>query len=286
LNKAQFILLLLVLPQILHAQPGDQVTGVNRLLYIPVEKSTNIKIGDRSIIFHLLQYGEPTDVLYINLHANETTSLQAAKTFLEKYGGTLLYIENKEQRVIRFRLKGINYQFDPNRIYSKTGIEQTLRENKRYSKDAAAEIDKFSSQLLQLIPDSISCIVALHNNYDGGFSINSYLNGGERQKDAKSTYRDSLQDTDDIIITTDSLLFAKMSEKGCNSIWQDNVNAKRDGSLSIYCGENKIRYINIETEHGRSKQYLANLVQLSEILKTEKTNSSIRKEDDENNSHF
>ncbi|HMU47610.1 MAG TPA: hypothetical protein PKC72_14655 [Chitinophagaceae bacterium] len=266
------------MPLILNSQTGDHTSGISRSLYIPEERNTSIKIGDREVKISILQYGSKKDILYINLHDNETTSFLAAKSVLEEQGGTLINIENNNQRVIRFRLNGINYGFDPNRIYSSAGIGQTLRDNRRYSRDAANAIEKFASQVLALITDSISCIVALHNNFDGGFSVNSYLNGGERQKDARSVYVDSLQDNDDIAFTTDSLLFQKMAEKGFNSIWQDNINAKRDGSLSIYCGENNIRYINIETEHGRSEQYIEMLERLVSILKDEKRTSPTNEE--------
>ena len=93
--------------------------------------------------------------------------------------------------------------------------------------------------------------------------------GSSRELDAKAVYADSLQDVDDIAFTTDSLLFQKMAENGYNSIWQDNKKAKRDGSLSIYCGERSRRYINIETQHGKVQQYIEMLGKLLAILAKE-----------------
>ncbi len=253
----------------LAAQPGNNSIGISRAIFIPAEKTIQYKIGDRTLPIKVVQYGELKDIICINLHDNEEASLQAARSVLESSGGTLIKIENNNQRVVRFRLKGISYGFDPNRMFSRIGIEQTLQDNRRTSKAAIDEIEKFAQRLLLLFPDSISCIVALHNNTEGAYSIKSYLPGGNRQADAQSVYADSLQDIDDIILTTDSLLYQKMANNKYNSIWQDNKKAKKDGSLSIFCGERDLRYINIETQHGKVNQYMKMLEKLLEILAEE-----------------
>jgi hypothetical protein len=256
-------LLPLLLPFVLvsiygFAQPGNNSNELSPSFYLPQERTNLYKIGDKSVPVKLLQFGERTDLVCINLHSNEESSVEGARAILEKKGGLMIKVENKGQRVIQFRLKGITYSFDPNRIFSRTGIEQTLRENNRHyrpSKEAAEAIEKFAQVILSQIPDSAACVVALHNNTEEAYSIRSYLPHGNRQRDAKAVYADSLQDVDDIILTTDSLLYQKMADNGYNSIWQDNENAKKDGSLSIYFGEQNRRYINIETQHGKVAQY-------------------------------
>ncbi len=254
------------------AQSGESNFSVSKSLFLPAEKTVFYKIGDRNIPIKVLLYGNETDIVCINVHDNEGTSVQAAKSILEESGGALIKIENGRQRVIYFRLRGIRYGFDPNRIFSRIGIEQTLRDNRRFSYDAVVEVEKFAQRILQLIPDSVSCVVALHNNTEEAFSVRSYLPGSDRQNDAKAVYADSLQDVDDIILTTDSLIYQKMAESGYNSIWQDNKNAKKDGSLSIYFGERNKRYINIETQHGKVEQYKKMFGQLLAILAADKKN--------------
>lgn len=244
--------------------------GISRAMFIPAEKTIFYKLGDRAIPIIVVQYGDVKDIVCINLHANEGSSVQAARSVLESKGGTLIKIENNQQRIIRFRLKGVYYSFDPNRMFSRIGIQQTLRNNRRTSPQAIDEIEKFALRLLSLIPDTTSCVIALHNNTEGAFSIKSYLPGNDRQSDARAVYADSLQDIDDIILTTDSLLYQKMADNGYNSIWQDNDNAKKDGSLSIFYGERKKRYINIETQHGKVSQYIIMLEKLLDILMEEK----------------
>lgn len=247
------------------AQSADPII-ISKALFVPAEKTVLHKIGDRNIAVKIFQYGDVKDFVCINVHANETSSYNAAKSVLEQTGGTLIKIENTNQRVIKFRLNGITYGFDPNRIYSRIGIEQTLRDNRRTSKQAILEIEKFATMLLQLIPDSTKCIIALHNNTEEAYSVRSYLPDGNRKNDVKAVYKDSTQDVDDIAFTTDSLLYQRMADFGFNSIWQDNVKVKKDGSLSVYCGENDKRYINIETQHGKVEQYAIMLEKLLLVL--------------------
>ena len=272
MNRVPISLSILLFSMMLNAQPGVSDFSASTPVFLPAEKTIFYKIGDRSIPIKVLQYGNQTDLVCINVHDNEGTSVQAAKSLMEENGGTLIKIENGRQRVVYFRLKGIRYGFDPNRIFSRIGIEQTLRDNSRFSRDAMEEVERFAQRILQLIPDNTSCIVALHNNTEEAFSIKSYLPGGNRKKDAKAVYADSLQDVDDIILTTDSLLYQKMADSGFNSIWQDNQQAKKDGSLSIYFGERNRRYINIETQHGKVGQYIKMFGQLLNVLAAEKKN--------------
>lgn len=274
----KLILFVLLLTKVAMAQQAIIYTDTTKAFYIPEEKTELITIGDKKVTVRTWKYGDRSDVVLINLHDNEFTSLAAAHEVVRRTGGIIIKIENKGQRVIRFNKKGIRYGFDPNRMFSQTGIEQTMRDNRRYSREAANEIEKFGKEILKKLSENYTCIVALHNNYDGAFSVNSYLPGGERSRDAKAVYADSLQDIDDIAFTTDSVLYNEMANRKFNSIWQDNEKAKKDGSLSIYCGENEIRYINIETEHGRKDEYIAMLEQLFIILENEQKTSLLQKD--------
>ncbi|MBI3137578.1 MAG: hypothetical protein HYZ15_03230 [Sphingobacteriales bacterium] len=252
------------------AQPGLPDTPLVKPLYTPNTRMFAHTIGNRTVIIKVLQYGEPNGIYCINMHDNEGTAVQGAIPVLEQTGGTLIRVENFSQRLIRFRLNGVMYGFDPNRIFSKTGIEQTMRDNKRINKAALLEIEKFGQKLLSLIPDTARIVVALHNNTNDLFSIKSYVPGGVRQKDAKAVYYNEAQDVDDITLTTDSLVYQVMAGAGYNAIWQDNAKAKKDGSLSVYCGDYGRRYINIETEHGKVDQYREMFEKLVAYLQQEK----------------
>jgi hypothetical protein len=220
-------------------------------------KTTTIfhKLGDENISIKVMHYGENKEPFFINLHDDEITAVSGAKRILESDGGTLVRIENNGERNIRFKLDKKTYAFDPNRIFSKNGIIQTLNMFGKADIKAIEELEKFAARILQILPSTSSCIIALHNNSNGLFSIDSYFSGREREKDAKAVSARPNEDPDDLFLTTDSLLFIKLRKEKFNIVWQDNANAFRDGSLSIYCGEKNICYLNCETEHGRLSQY-------------------------------
>jgi hypothetical protein len=224
--------------------------------YAPKTTTYFTRIGESPIAVKVMQYGESKKLVYINVHADEYTSLQAAQRLLQQEGGMLIKIENNNKRNIRFRLRGKYYTFDPNRMFSREGASQTLAQLSRTNQLAIEEITKFGQRILQLIPENPLCIIALHNNTEGKFGINSYLPGAERETDARKVYADTLQDPDDIFLTTDSILYHRLSAEKYNTIWQDNEKVRRDGSLSVYCGERNITYLNCETQHGKTEQYL------------------------------
>jgi hypothetical protein len=251
-------------------KPATVCSGPVPAAFTPTEKTILHKLGDKNISIKVIQYGQLVNTCCINLHDDELTAVKAARAVLEQKGGILIKIENNAQRNISFPYKGVVYTFDPNRIFSRTGINGTLKANGKKNALAIIEVEKFAAQLLQLIPDTISCIIALHNNTDGDFSVKTYQQGGKRQHDAKQVYADSWQDIDDIALTTDEILFNKMSTLGYNSILQDNEKVNKDGSLSVYYGELNKRYINIETQHGKTAQYGEMLSKLLFILDEEK----------------
>jgi hypothetical protein len=214
------------------------------------------KLGDDHIQIKIFHYGDAKEPFFINLHDDEATAVSGAKRMLENYGGILVKIVNGGQRNIQFKLNKKPYTFDPNRIFSRTGIIQTLNMfGNAADGKVIDELEKFGARILQLLPSSPSCIIALHNNSDGKFSITSYMVGREREKDAKAVSARPNEDPDDLFLTTDSVLFYKLRREQFNVVLQDNTNAFKDGSLSIYCGEKKICYLNCETEHGKLSQY-------------------------------
>lgn len=247
-----YLFSLLLLPVLTLAQ--TRTSALPSKQFTPKVNTIRYKLGDRDIILKLYHYGSSKELFFINLHDDEITAVAGAKKLLEKHGGVLLRIENDRERNILFRLNGKTYVFDPNRIFSRVGIIQTLTMYGRSDMAAVDELDKFSKRIIQLLPAS-RCIISLHNNSDGKYSINSYLVGRERDKDAKAIRVIPKQDPDDLFLTTDSSLFLRLTREKYNVVLQDNVNAQKDGSLSVYCGEKNICYLNCETQHGKIFQY-------------------------------
>ncbi len=245
-------------------------------LELPQPIEATIQVSERTIFYKLAEnlipikiqrYGDRNDVVFINLHDDEFTSVEAAKKILDEYGGILIEIENNLQRNIRFRLDRYSYKVDPNQIFSKQGIKRSLDQFGKSSNGAIEEVERFGQRILQLIPAETSYIISLHNNTQGFFSALDYGPGNNRSFDSKKIYINDKQDFDDFFLTTDDELYEKLADKGFNTILQDNKNCFEDGSLSVYCGKNNIRYINCETEHGKIDQYYEMIKILMNLLK-------------------
>jgi len=219
------------------------------------EKTIFYNLAGTTVPIKITQYGEKTDVVFINLHDDEITSVDAAKRVLEEYGGLLIEVENNAQRNIRFKLGSYFFKVDPNTIFSEEGIKKSLEQLGRTSVKAVDEVEKLGQRIIQLIPEETSCIISLHNNTPEFFSVTEYAAGNKRSVDSKKVYINIEQDADDFFLTTDNNLYEKLADKGFNTILQNNKNSTEDGSLSVYCGRKNIRYVNCETEHGKTGQY-------------------------------
>ena len=231
------------------------------------EQTIFYKLAENIIPIRIQHYGDRNDLVFINLHDDEATSVEATRKILEEYGGLLIEIENNAQRNIRFRLGHYIYCIDPNRMFSKEGVTKSLKELGRHSTKAEEEVTKFGQRIIQLIPGDAKYVVALHNNTPGLFSAKEYSPGHIRSIETKKIYLNPEEDADDFFLTTDNTLYEKLADHGFNTILQDNKHCTDDGSLSVYCGKNNIRYVNCETEHGKSRQYYQMIRTLMGTLK-------------------
>lgn len=204
--------------------------------------------------------------VYFNLHDNENTAVEATREIIGKFGGTLIELQIDGKRLINFSLKNNRFTFDPNRIFTKKGIKATLKNNGEYSIEAEKETSKFAEKLKSYLKNT-KLIIAVHNNTDENYSVESYEKGGEFETDAKLVNINSKTDVDDFFYVTENSFFKKLKGKNQNVALQDNVNVTDDGSLSVYCGNNKISYINVESEHGHLQEQTKMLELLQNLLK-------------------
>jgi len=240
--------------------------------FSPHVTTRTLSLSDQSVTIREEQYGDAKSWVFVHLHGTEWTSREAAQEILPLTGGYLIGLENGRNRNLLVTWQQRKWKLDPNRIFSDTGIRMNLRElNKyRFTESLVEKIKAFGEQFASLLPETANCIIALHNNSDGNFSIHDYLPGGKRATDARQVFSDPQQDPDDIVITTDSLLYTHMASACYNTVWQDSAQVKRDGSLSVYAALRGKRYVNIETEHGRKEQYVRMLQHLMLYLVRER----------------
>ncbi len=224
------------------------------------------KLGNRKVKIITLATDQP-GLLFYNMHENENTSVKAAKKYLRSNNGKIVYLKHNGKRNISFVLNGEKYQVDPNRIYSDVGIEKTLKKFKNYSPEAQAEVKSFAEDVLVFLDvDNLDKIVALHNNTEHNYSMFSYMPGGAYANEVEQIYYVPFSDPDDFYFVTDQQIFEALDAKKINVALQDNSLVTDDGSLSVYCGQKNINYINVEAQHGHKKEQYYMLKLLDGVL--------------------
>ena len=201
-------------------------------------------------------------IAFIHLHANETTALNAVRQFLERNKGSLFYVKQREERNISLVLNDSIFQFDPNRIFTSAGRKANLSP---YSATADSVVKMFANEIVSHL-HSYRMIISVHNNTPSNFSINSYKKGGEFESEASRVYMNRKMDADDFVFTTDENIFNKCRKQKLNVVLQDNVRRTDDGSLSVYCANVKLSYVNIEAEFGHGDQQLKMLQFIYDII--------------------
>jgi hypothetical protein len=211
------------------------------------QQKISITVGASVVSLELLDYSN-NDLLFVNLHNNEVTSIQAIKQVLLNPSAKYLGILSGGTREVNLSENGRTITFDPNRIYTKTGIEKTLKNYHCNTDSNFKVVEMFSKELLKYFSKA-KLLVAVHNNSDGGFSINSILKDMKTKKDAKEIFVNPNNDEDDFYYVTEKSKFDYFKIKGYNVVLQDNKHVENDGSLSVYCGRKNISYINIECQN-------------------------------------
>ena len=222
------------------------------------------RLGKTVVSAQQVSFQADTPFLFVHLHSDEATAHEAIQAVMYQWEIPLVQLLNKSSRLVRFRLQGQAFRFDPNRIFSDKGIRQTLRLSGQYTDGAFRIVQRFRDSLLSLLPTS-HAIVAVHNNTEGRLTILQYRDAGSGQ-----VHLNAGQDPDDFFITNSEGLFARLKEKNVNVVLEDTGKMDDDGSLSLYCSRHHIPYINVEAQHGHRAEQLQMLETVCQILKQDK----------------
>lgn len=213
-------------------------------------------------------------ITFFSIHENEKTAVEALEMLPQILDSVNFYkIKQNGERTLKFNINKTGYEIDPNRIFTKDGIEATLT---KYSKDlkhlhkAKRKVHKFAENLLKKIlpKDSILYFVSIHNNTDENFNIYSFRDSGEGKEIFILT--EEVCDPDDFILVTEKQLFDKISALGKYHVVLQNEKFADDGSLSYYFQKRNLPYINIEAEHGhfeKQKEMIEDMYSLLTIKK-------------------
>ncbi|MDF1656156.1 MAG: hypothetical protein P1U58_01015 [Verrucomicrobiales bacterium] len=216
-------------------------------------KTFELALGQQLIEFTTESSSLPGDsIQVISLHRNEDTSFPIVRTLLKTHPGQFIRISTSGGRRLSLKSGGSkSFTMDPNRMFSPAGIERDLRNFSFFSPEIAAEVQAFSKAYLNQVElRAGKTVIAVHNNTNGGYSIESYLEGGSEELAGRLVHIEEGEDLDNFVLVTDLDHFEALKAAGFNTVLQDNENAPDDGSLSVYCGRNGIKYLNVEAEFG------------------------------------
>lgn len=227
---------------------------------------SKVKLGETQVSIVNNFASVHSNVLFINVHADETTSIEALKLHCTTNAVNYCYLQHDTTRRIFYTLSNEQFTIDPNRIFTNVGRTKTLKDGGNFSKKANRALKLFAEHILDFIQNK-KTIVALHNNTNDNYSILSYLPEGDESANTKFIYVNPEMDPDDFIYTTDLGIYKTMKKSKVNVILQNNNTCIDDGSLSVYCGKHNIRYVNIEAEEGHLNEQLDMINRVSINLK-------------------
>ncbi len=209
--------------------------------------------------------GAPTSIIvedygkgpmFVNVHENESTSVDAARAVIKKGGGVLVLLHQGKTRNLNFTYRGRAYTVDPNRIYTREGIIASLKSLSRKAEKPVVDfVEDVGLQILAAMGENLypkhRVIVALHNNTEGSLSIASYDVAKPLRQGVAKVVKSRTADPDASFLVTDVRLFDALAKgRVWNVVLQHTATAPDDGSLSIVAGQFKVPYVNIEAQHG------------------------------------
>jgi len=217
---------------------------------LQVEMVKKFVLGSDTVKFKFHE-STKSKIFYISLHDDENTAVGAIESQLDcNFNGRFVELNHSGERLVKFKLGGENYIFDPNRIFTPTGVKASLEKYSKYNADAAKIVESFGAFIVDSLLKEAEMVVAIHNNGNNGYSILDYKKGGVYQADAADVFINEDADVDNFLYVTEKHFFDVFKNNNFNVILQNNSKVTDDGSLSVYCGLNNKKYINIEAQDG------------------------------------
>jgi len=208
-------------------------------------------------------------VLLYNMHDNENTAALAGRIVSKKYGGEYFELMHEGKRLISFQYGQDSIHIDPNRIYTDTGIWLQLEKNNITDTMVFKTIRSWRNSLLSILDiEHRELVIALHNNTNQNYSFKSYMPGEEFEKEAAALHKGRLNDKDDFYFVTDPHIMYQLEPGRYNIVLQSNSTMTDDGSLSVYCAQLGIPYVNVEVQQNRLLRQMKMLIFVFQQLMT------------------
>ncbi|GJQ32612.1 MAG: hypothetical protein HBSAPP04_14510 [Ignavibacteriaceae bacterium] len=212
------------------------------------------RIGDGEVVFRFQNYRNTGGKVFIVLHDDENTGVEAMNTILKSQKSSFIELRASGTRLIPFRLNGRSYKFDPNRIFTPAGIRKTLANNGGTSPAAEKAVAELANRITGML-EKFDTVIAVHNNRRG-YSLQDYLPGGTYARDAADVHWVKGTSPNDFYFVVERDDFEALKAKGINVVLQSAATVTDDGSLSVYCQQKGIRYLNCEAYDGHLSQQI------------------------------
>jgi hypothetical protein len=229
------------------------VIGYSQNKSVMSEKT--IVLGDSTVVLKHNKVNSKSNILFLNIHEDEHTSIEAVEEFSKTTPTNFAYLVHNKTRRVHFNCGKLKYSVDPNRIYTAKGRKATIEPKQRFKFKPNRIAKKIAYEIINLV-NQYGIIVTMHNNTDVNYSIKSYLPGNDESGNTADVFVTENWDADDFVYTTHKSYFDYLKANDVNVILQDNTDFVNDGSLSVYCGIKGVPYLNIEAQKGHLKEQI------------------------------
>ena len=213
-------------------------------------------------------------LVFLNVHDDENTSVEAALVALRRVPARLVELRHTGERNLTIRRGAQTFAVDPNRMFTDAGAARSLAS---LSRSTPGRVDSMMLRDIRRFADTLlavagvaeaQTVVTLHNNTEANYSARSYLPGAEYASDAEAVHLAPGEDTDDFFFVTDRPLYDALARAGFNVVLQNNATVTDDGSLSVLAARRGQRYVNVEAQHGHTAQQRRMVEALVRVLAT------------------
>ncbi|GAB5534512.1 MAG: hypothetical protein Rubg2KO_07610 [Rubricoccaceae bacterium] len=236
----------------------SDTTTLPQLQYIPAPPVTELvaSLGDAMVRIRVHELDGPMRAVFsaLNMHDDESTSVDAALDVMRERGGRVVELVHTGDRNVTFRVDNTDFVADPNRMFTDVGRRRTLADKSRDTPEARAALAAFAESVLAAYAPGSPAVITLHNNTEDNYTASSYAPGGIYETDAAAVTVHPGSDPDDFFFVTDQGLYDALVARGFNAVLQDNDAATDDGSLSVWAAQEGVPYVNVEAQHGHQRE--------------------------------
>ncbi len=224
-----------------------------------------LRLADEKIWVHVYER-LGSELVFVNLHDDENTCLEAAMLFLASHGGRLIELRHGRGREVAIRRAGRMHTFDPNRMFSKKGLHKSFARSKHPSDEDLDLASGFAAKVIALIaPTENTPVIAIHNNTPDKLTIRDFMPGEWYGPDSRAVHIAPDRDPDDFFFTNSPWLYESLAALGYNVALMAEKPPDR-GTLGGYINSLDGFYINVEAEHGHIREQAAMLDDLGSLL--------------------